>query len=735
MNESLIPIAVVYAWVETGSGQHTLHFNCRRGEVVVTDYIQEFLDVLRLCTGVNTLTAIKEELGHIDGDVVDAILGFSLRKGIVLDSRQQYQAFHDASSNPSLYLNPLNPDQVARLQARPRIKRRPGEIYTLPRRSFATDLALVARARESTRVFAQAPLSLTELSGFLASLYGTGELKLTPSAGALYPIDIYLVLFTQTEDLRPGIYQVIPETMQIVRISADAYLDTFSHALETSELLNGYNAIIFLSANMQRVATKYSNRAYRYALIEAGHVAQNAYLHAAEAGLGVLEYGGYNDNVVASLLGVRPDARPILSTIVFGKKARGNSRQPELSLAALAYTLEKGLIKQHKIIQEPSFNRFVLRDRVVPRVYATAGINKNPMLKVEEEHLSACGDGHSIEEAKVKVLAEAYERYASGRTRVDHVAAASSLDGQYLDPRRAFPLRHGEFSNADLVAFDPAEKIQWTRGYRLLSGEETLLPVETVYYPLCKHDLRRPLCYRSNSSGVAAHVDKDTAVLNAVLELVERDALMVLWYARRQVGEIEFQDMPAEIAGKVTLFQKSGVRVRFFDLTLDTVPVVLCALEDSNRKSAFFAGASAAFAFPRAATKAFNEAAFMLLSWRRMRRRPISPSKVVFPQDHGTLYYTGEQNAELAWLLNTPISTAPTPTKISKSSLFKKIDPYLVDIAKPTASIPLWVVRAVSENLLPINFGYGSEHTGHGRLESLGLKWARDYPSFPHFFA
>lgn len=734
MNNSIIPIAVVYAWEEEGPGGHALHFNCKDGEVLVTNYIREFLDVLRLCTGLNPLDAIKETLSHIDGDVIDAVIAFSLRKGIILDARRQYRALHEASSNPSIYLNPLNPDQVARLQAGPRIMRRRGEIYRLPQPASASALARLAWVRESTRIFAKVPIGLEKLTNFLTNLYGTGERKFTPSAGALYPIDIYLVLFSPAADLPLGIYQLIPETTELVRVNADAHLDSFSYALENSEFLNEYTAIVFLTANIERVARKYANRAYRYTLIEAGHVAQNAYLHAAEAKLGVLEYGGYNDKAVAALLGVSPSEQPILSTIVFGKQAAGNFRHPNPSFSNLAHTLDKSLVRRHKIVREPHFRRFKLGSKVVPRVYATASYTERISSGLEERHLTACGEGHCSDEAKVKVLAEAYERHICGRIRVDCIEPASSLNCSFLDPRRAYPLRYGEY-NADLVPFELDKKTQWVKGYNLLSGEEVLLPIETVFYPLYKNKLRRRYCYKSNSSGVAAHIDKDVAILNAILELVERDALMVLWYAKRQVEEIQFAKMPPEIGGRAALFQEAGIQVRFFDLTLDTVPVVLCTMIGSKGKAGFVTGASAAFDIAVAATKAFNEASFMLLSWRGVRHRSMNPSCVVFPQDHGILYFNGDRNSELDWLLNAPLRSVKGIPVVSAEALFKKVAPHIVHIAEPTPSIPLWVIRAVSQDFLPINFGYGSEHLGHSRLETLGLKWARDYPSIPHFFA
>jgi hypothetical protein len=58
----------------------------------------------------------------------------------------------------------------------------------------------------------------------------------------------------------------------------------------------------------------------------------------------------------------------------------------------------------------------------------------------------------------------------------------------------------------------------------------------------------------------------------------------------------------------------------------------------------------------------------------------------------------------------------------------------VVDLTPEGVTGGLQVVRVLSEKLIPINFGYGSEHRGHPRMAMVGCSWGEEYPSIPHFF-
>jgi SagB-type dehydrogenase family enzyme len=128
-------------------------------------------------------------------------------------------------------------------------------------------------------------------------------LRAAPSAGALYPIETYL-LARAVEDLEEGFYHFRPHMFDLEFIRPGK----FSRALAQAALEQGMVAdaqVTFVwSAVVARSRWKYRQRAYRYIYIDAGHIAQNLYLAGTAAGLGVCAIGAFFDDLVNSLIGL-----------------------------------------------------------------------------------------------------------------------------------------------------------------------------------------------------------------------------------------------------------------------------------------------------------------------------------------------------------------------------------------------------------------------------------------------
>ena len=93
----------------------------------------------------------------------------------------------------------------------------------------------------------------------------------------------------------------------------------------------------------------------------------------------------------------------------------------------------------------------------------------------------------------------------------------------------------------------------------------------------------------------------------------------------------------------------------------------------------------------------------------------------------------------MAWLINARTVKSKKfeilrDTSITVKQLINKFNLIEVIIHEAIDDNDLWVIKAMSESLLPLNFGYGTECSSHNRLSHLGLKWERKYPSTPHFF-
>jgi SagB-type dehydrogenase family enzyme len=167
--------------------------------------------------------------------------------------------------------------------------------------------ALVA-GRRSTREYADAPLPLACLSTLLGTSYGvTGALgpqpfRAVPSGGALYPLELY-VAAQRVDGLERGLYHYDPLRAVLERIRPLA-TDALAGLTPYDELLVPSAAVTMISAVFWRSRFKYGLRAYRFALLEAGHAAQNFVLAAAALGLAACPVGGFFDRKVDALLGI-----------------------------------------------------------------------------------------------------------------------------------------------------------------------------------------------------------------------------------------------------------------------------------------------------------------------------------------------------------------------------------------------------------------------------------------------
>jgi hypothetical protein len=104
----------------------------------------------------------------------------------------------------------------------------------------------------------------------------------------------------------------------------------------------------------------------------------------------------------------------------------------------------------------------------------------------------------------------------------------------------------------------------------------------------------------------------------------------------------------------------------------------------------------------------------------------------VWSVDGHAKFLAGSNYSHFGWFLQgrvVPIFVADSSCLSVEESLVK-INPVVVSLNGDENKV-LFVVRVLSEKLLPITFGYGSEHYGHPRLNDVGLNWG-EYPAVPH---
>lgn len=178
----------------------------------------------------------------------------------------------------------------------------------LPRVEARTDLESCIATRRSRHRFSGEAIGLEALSRLLLYSYGRtqpqGFFRAVPSAGGLYPLDLYLAAF-RVEGLAPGLYHYDARWHQLDDLQLGDFLPSFRERVLCQGIdLEGAALGIVITATFLRSTFKYQDRGYRMVLIEAGEVAQNLSLMAHSLGLGSCLVGGFFDNTLSELLAI-----------------------------------------------------------------------------------------------------------------------------------------------------------------------------------------------------------------------------------------------------------------------------------------------------------------------------------------------------------------------------------------------------------------------------------------------
>jgi SagB-type dehydrogenase family enzyme len=149
-------------------------------------------------------------------------------------------------------------------------------------------------------------LSFLLLSGGITRVEGNifyDSYRAYPSGGARYPCEIYMVI-RKASGLRPGLYHYHVRTHSLEFLWS-VNKNQIKTCFPGQKFVLDSRAIIIITAIMGRSLGKYSERSYRYALLEAGHIAQNVYLISCAINIGCCALGGFNDYEICDLLDLR----------------------------------------------------------------------------------------------------------------------------------------------------------------------------------------------------------------------------------------------------------------------------------------------------------------------------------------------------------------------------------------------------------------------------------------------
>lgn len=185
---------------------------------------------------------------------------------------------------------------------------READLMELPAARLSGDVAVEAAllARRSVRQYSDEPLSLAEVSQLLWAAQGiTADWggRTAPSAGALYPIEVYLAA-ARVQELDAGLYRYEPQTHAVLPLVAGDVAGALGEAALNQSSVREAPAVLVITAAYDRTTSKYGDRGIRYAQMEAGHVAQNVCLQVTALGLGCVVVGAFDDEELRRVLGL-----------------------------------------------------------------------------------------------------------------------------------------------------------------------------------------------------------------------------------------------------------------------------------------------------------------------------------------------------------------------------------------------------------------------------------------------
>ena len=194
---------------------------------------------------------------------------------------------------------------------------------SLPQPKYDSDTSVeqAILERRSVRVYENEPLTLIEVSQLLWAAQGISDSKrgfrTVPSAGALYPLAVYVVM-GNVEGVTKGVYKYNPHEHELAKIRNGDVRDELTIAA-LGQTCVGHSAVVMVfSAVYERTTRKYGDRGIRYVHMEAGHAAQNVYLQAVSLNLGAVVVGAFEDKEARKLLNIS-DEEQLLYIVPVGK--------------------------------------------------------------------------------------------------------------------------------------------------------------------------------------------------------------------------------------------------------------------------------------------------------------------------------------------------------------------------------------------------------------------------------
>lgn len=173
----------------------------------------------------------------------------------------------------------------------------------------------VIASRRTHRSYGPGPVTLEQVSQLLWAAQGiTGKdmrLRAVPSAGALHPFELFLVV-NRVAGLEPGLYHYLVPAGSLELLRRGELGEALARAALDQDMMARAALNVALAAVVERATWRYHERAWRYMYLDAGHIVQNLALAATAMGLGLCPIGAYYDDEVDRLFGLDGERETVM---------------------------------------------------------------------------------------------------------------------------------------------------------------------------------------------------------------------------------------------------------------------------------------------------------------------------------------------------------------------------------------------------------------------------------------
>lgn len=363
----------------------------------------------------------------------------------------------------------------------------------------------------------------------------------------------------------------------------------------------------------------------------------------------------------------------------------------------------------------------------VAYVASAAPCDTTPLVGLPAANLGAAASA-SAERAVLRACGESVERYCSGFFDIASLLEATDEELEasgrtYIPTEQLYPFAAWQYDEPGFpFQPTPGRTVRWIEGTSAITGETALIPASCVYVPYLFDHVVEPFTHMPISTGLAAGRDVDQCIAKGMLEILERDALMIVWHCELPMPRLN----PESCLGRSPLIDDllvAGMRGSsewFLNvLTLDVdVTIISAALIDPGSPPLTSFGISASADPERALMLALEEGMLTRILVNRMdearEERDWDPADVQTLHDHLVSHATSPHLRErLGFLTGAPEITfdellarteAGGTRSVEERVAAAGLDAFWVDVTtEDVAEFGFHVIRTVMPGMQPLD--------------------------------